>query len=258
MKTQKINERLQSAYEKMVEDIESLINNDGKKLKEAVEIAEEKLNTWQELTKEEAQKISNEVKSDLQSVGETLHGAKDAYKEQFKLDTAYLTDSIWEKISKIADASNEEFNAFSDNLKELAHKATTDDHANEHKDHLRWNSDHEFWLDEIKVWKNDHQHALVKLQAIEESIKKHTDALDEHAQVIHAHEEQNKEHEEVMQGTELDPSSRVLEAEDNREASIHRQESIEHAKHAALHDSLKKGHRKMMVLIDNLYNQVVK
>jgi len=107
------------------------------------------------------------------------------------------------------------------------------------------------------VWKKDHQHALKKLQAIEESIKKHTDTLDEHAQVIHAHEEQDQEHEEVMLGTELDPSSRALEAEDDREVSIHRQERIEHAKHAALHDSLKKGHRKMMAMIDNLYKQVV-
>jgi len=257
MKTQKINERLQSAYEKMVEDIESLINNDGKKLKEAVEIAEEKLSTWQELTKEEAQKISNEVKSDLQSVGETLHSAKDAYKEQFKLDAAHLTDSIWEKVSKIADVSNEEFNAFTNNLKELALKATTDDHANEHKDHLRWHTDHGLWLDEIELWKNDHQDALDKLQAIEAVITKHNDALDEHEQVIRSHEELDLQHEEVMQGAELDPSSRVMEREDDEMVNIHNQERQEHAQHAELHDYMKKGHREMMALVNNLYKQVV-
>ena len=89
------------------------------------------------------------------------------------------------------------------------------------------------------------------------SIKEHGDALDEHAQVIQAHEEQDKEHEEVMLASELDPSSRVLEADDDKEVDIHRQERKEHAKHAELHNYIKQHHRKMMALVNHLYKQVI-
>jgi|GEM_PF-1133234 len=257
MKKQELHQKLQGAYQEMVENIETLIKKEGKTLKEAVETSEEKLSNWKELTKEEAQKVSNEVKSDLQSLGETLNGAKDAYKEQFKQDASYLTESIWEKLRNIVDVSSEQFMSFAEEIKERAHKVRMDDHANEHKDHLRWYSDHELWLDEIELWKNDHQHALDKLQAIEAVITKHTDALNEHAQVIRSHEELDHKHEKVMQGAELDPTSRVMEREDDEEVNIHNQERQEHAQHAELHDYMKKGHREMMALVNNLYKQVV-
>ncbi len=257
MKTPELNEKMKRAYENMVETIETLVDKEGKTLKEAVEIAEEKLSNWQELTKEESQKIITEVKSDLKSIGETLNGAKEAYKEQFKLDAAYLTESIWEKLSKAADVGTEEFLAFTENLKETVDELRLEDHEREHKDHLRWSSDHEFWLDEIELWKKDHQRALEKLQAIEENIKKHTDLLEEHAQAIRAHEELDHQHEEVIAANELDPTSEVIEVKDEKEAKIHNQEKEEHAKHAALHDTLKKGHRKTMALINHLYEQVV-
>jgi hypothetical protein len=173
------------------------------------------------------------------------------------MDAAYLTDSIWEKLSKVADVGTEEFLAFTKDLNERVHELRAGNHANEHKDHLRWYSDHEFWLDEIEIWKKDHQHALEKLQAIEASIKKHTDALDEHAQAIRAHEELDHEHEEVMMTNELDPTSKVMEVDDDKDTVIHNQEREEHAKHAELHDFMKKGHRKMMAMINHLYKEVV-
>ena len=257
MKTQELSKKMITAYQNMVETVETLIEKEGKPLKEAVQIAEEKLSKWQELTNEESQKISAEVKSDLQSVGEALKGAKNAYKEQFAIDADYLTDSIWEKLSKVADVGTEEFLAFTEDLKERVNKVRMDDHASEHKEHLRWYSDHEFWLDEIEVWKKDHQQALEKLQAIESNIKKHTDLLEEHAQAIRAHEERDHEHEEVMVTNEIDPTSHVAEVDDNKDVAMHDEERQEHEKHAALHNSMKKDHRKMMAMINHLYKHVV-
>jgi len=257
MKTQNINKKLQDAYEAMVEHTKSLIENENKSLKEALAAAEEKLSTMTEITKEEALKISDEVKSDLKSIGETLQGASDAYKEQFKLDAAYITDSVWEKLSKVADVGTEEFMEFTQDLKEKVQKIRTEGHASEHQDHLNWQGDHEFWLDEIEFWKKDHQRALEKLQAIEVAIKKHSDELEEHAQVIRAHEVMDHQHEEVMANNEIDPSSRVIEEDDDKEASIHEQEREEHAKHAELHDYLKKHHRSMMSMINHLYKHIV-
>ncbi len=257
MKTQELSEKMIKAYQNMLETIETLIEKEGKPLKEAVQIAEEKLSKWKELTNEESQKISAEVKNDLQSVGEALKGAKNAYKEQFKIDADYLTDAIWEKLSKIADVATEEFLAFTEDLKERAHKVRMDEHANEHKEHLRWYSDHDFWINEIEVWKKDHQQALKKLQAIESSIKKHTDLLEEHAQAIRAHEKLDHEHEEVMVSYETDPTSHIAEEEDDKYIAIHDQERQEHEKQAALHNSMKKKHREMMAIINHLYKHVV-
>jgi len=47
MKTQEIHEKLQDAYHEMVDNISSLTQDEGKSLKEAVNIAEEKLSTLQ-------------------------------------------------------------------------------------------------------------------------------------------------------------------------------------------------------------------
>ena len=257
MKTQGLSEKMKKAYQNMVETIETLIDREGKQLKEAVLIAEEKLSSLQELSKEEAQKISTEIKSDLQSIGETINGAKLAYKEQFKIEANYLTEALWEKLSKVADVGTEEFLAFSEDLKQRARKARLDDHASEHKDHLHWSSDHEFWLDEVELWKKDHQDALQKLQAIETAIKKHTDYLEEHAQAIRAHEELDHEHEETILANELDPTSRIAEENDEKDISVHKQEKQLHATHAKLHQNLKKNHRKMMAMINHLYKQVV-
>jgi hypothetical protein len=258
MKTQEINEKLQSTYHKMVDTIESLVEKEGKSLKEAVNIAEEKLSAWQELSKEENQKVSDEVRSDLKSIGETIQGAKIAYKEQFKLDTTYLTDSIWNKLSKAADVGKEEFIAFTNDLKERTKKIRMSEHASEHLDHLQWDSEHDFWLDEIKIWKKDHQTALEKLKTIEASIKKHDESLDEHAQAIQAHQKLDHQHEKVMSNAELDPSSLVFEEDDDKDISMHKQESKEHSQHAELHNTLKKDHRKTMSLVSHLYKEVVK
>ncbi len=98
---------------------------------------------------------------------------------------------------------------------------------------------------------------MQKLQAIEAGIKKHSDALEEHAQAIRAHEAQDHEHEEIMMASELDPTSRVTGEKDDKETEIHNQEREEHARHAQLHDSMKKNHRKMMATINHLYEQIV-
>lgn len=257
MKLQEVDDKLKNAYKEMVDNIESLMQTEGKALKEAVEIAEDKLLTLKELSKEEVRKVSDEVKGDLKSIGETLQGAKEAYKEQLKFDAAYLTETIWEKLSKAADVGTEEFIAFTEDLKEKVREVRRDEHANEHSEHVSWSSDHGFWMDEIEIWKKDHQRALEHLQAIEAAIKKHSNELEEHAQVIQAHEAREKEHEEVMAGEEQDPTSRVLEEEGASLDALHEQERLEHQKHAELHDKFKNGHRKIMSLINHLYKEVV-
>lgn len=257
MKTKELSEKMKNAYQNMVETIEVLIEKEGKTLKEAVEIAEEKQSNWIELTKEEAQKISAEVKRDLQSIGETFNGAKEAYKEQFKIDAEYLTESIWDKLSKVADVGTEEFLAFTADLKKRVNDIRSDEHLDEHKDHVQWSSDHEFWLDEIEIWRKDHQLALTKLKEIEQKIKKNADALEEHAQAIKVHEKLDHEHEEVLRESEVDPTSQVFESDENKESTFHQRERAEHIEHAKLHQSIKTDHRKIMASLNHLYKQVV-
>jgi SHS2 domain-containing protein len=135
MKSDDLKSKLQKAYQSMVDTIDVLVKKEGKTLREALENAEEKLSEWEELTKEEVHEISTEVKNDLQSIGETLEGAKQAYKKQLKMDTTYVTDSILEKLSQIADTPTAQFLLFKEQLEEQAQQAVTDEHNNEHNDH---------------------------------------------------------------------------------------------------------------------------
>lgn len=257
MKTEEIKEKLQRAYQAMVDTIEPLVEKEGKTLREAVETAEEKISEWEELSKEEVQEISAELKKDLRAMGETLEGAKEAYKEQLKMDAAYLTDSILEKFNKIADTPTAQFLLFKEQIEEEAREATFDEHLKEHQEHQNWHSEHQLWLDEIALWKQDHESALQKLHEIESALKKHSEELQEHEQVIKAHEAQDREHEEIIANVEQDPTSQVFEANDEREAKIHQKEKDVHAEHAELHQNMKKHHLHMMALVNKLYEEVV-
>ncbi len=120
-----LKNKLQKAYQSMVDTVEVLVKKEGKTLREAFENAEEKLSEWEELSKEEINDISTEVKNDLQAIGETFEGAKQAYKRQLKMDTTYVTDSILDKLSEIADTPTAQFLLFKEQLEEQTQQAVT-------------------------------------------------------------------------------------------------------------------------------------
>lgn len=257
MRIEELNKDLKRAYQTMVDTVEELVVKDGKNLQQAMHSAEEKLSEWNELSKEQVQEISTELKHDFQTLNENLNEAKESYKEEFKKDAAYVTDSIWGKLMKITDSNTEQLLVFEETLKEQAQAVTSGEHLTEHQEHTQWNSEHELWLAEIALWKKEHAEAFSKLEKIEAAISQHSDDLDEHAQVIQAHEARDHEHEEVMAKAEQDPSSKVFEVADDKEVAVHKQERQEHHQHAELHNTMKKHHSEMMSLVNKLYKQTL-
>ncbi len=142
MSTDNLQEKLQQAYHTMLDTIGTFIATEGKTVREALDHAEESIHEWGELSKEEISKVSDEVKHDLGSLGETLSGAKIAFKEQIKLDKHYLAESTWKKLSEIANTGTLQLIQFKESLKESAREITEAEHEADHHDHQHWHSDH--------------------------------------------------------------------------------------------------------------------
>lgn len=257
MKPDGNNGDFRRAYQNLVDTVEDLVVKEGKTLQQAMYSAEDKLSEWSELSKKQVQDISTEFNHDLKTLGENLNGATEAYKEQFKLDAAYVTDSIWEKLLNVMDANTAQLSVFIKDLKDQAQGNTTDQHINEHADHTKWDSEHELWLSEIDLWKQEHATALSQLSSIEKMIKQHSDALDEHAQVIKAHQASSHEHEVDIAKAEKDPTSEQYEDAVKRDSVIHAQERQEHLQHAELHRTMKRHHMRMMASVSELYKKTV-
>lgn len=257
MRIKELNSDFQHAYKTLVDNVEELVVKEGKNLQQALHSAEEKLSEWGELSKEEAQEISTELKHDFQKLSVSLNDAKESYKEEFKQEAAYITDSIWNKLLKIMDTSTAQLLAFEKNLEEKVQEIRTGEHLTNHQEHNQWNSDHKLWSAEIALWKKESTQAQSKLGEIETAIKQYSDALDEHAQVVQSHEARDHEHEEVMANAEQDPSSHVLEAAVEKDAAMHIQERKEHNQHAELHNTMKKHHSEMMSLVNRLHKKAL-
>jgi len=257
MRIEELNSDFNKAYHTMVETIEELVVDGGKSFNQALLSAEKKMSEWSDLTKEEIEETSNEIKHDFLKLGENLNKAKESYKEEFKLDAAYVTDSIWDKLLNIMDSNTAQLLAFKKNLEEQIHEIKTEEHLTIHQEHTQWNAEHELWLGEIALWNKEHAEALIKLDEISVAINQYSNALDEHAQVIQAHEARDHEHEKVIANAERDPSSQAFKEADENDTTMHQQERQVHSQHAELHNSLKRNHSEMMTLVNRLYKKAL-
>ncbi|WP_299872854.1 hypothetical protein [uncultured Cocleimonas sp.] len=256
MRIEEMNKDLKRAYQTMVDTVEDLVVNQGENLQQALQIAEEQLGEWKDLSKEEVEVISSELKHDFKKLEDNLSESREAYKEAFKKEAAYVSDSIWSKLLTIMDTNTAQLLAFQKNLNERVLSIKSADHLTEHEEHTQWSSDHGLWLAEVEIWKKEHAEALGKLAKIEKAIAQHSTLLDEHVQVIKAHEARDHEHEEVLAKAEHDPTSHVFEVKEDEEAAVHAQEKQEHTQHAELHDTMRKHHFTIISLVNKLYKEI--
>ena len=161
MDSKDIQEKLQNAYKSMLEHIEELVDKDKKPLKEAFLEAEEKLSEWQELSREEIDKISDEIKANLSDWGDASNQLNESLKETFDFDKSYLATSIWNTLSKVADKTRVEFNEFTEDLQR--HMATG---AASHSEQQK------IWFDDGLQWKGDYEMALKQLDELRASVRK--------------------------------------------------------------------------------------
>lgn len=148
MDTKTVQKTLQEAYQSMLTHIEELVDKDKKPLKES----EEKLSEWRELSREEVDHISSEIKSNLTDIGEASHQLNQSLKENLSYDATYLADSIWNSLSKVADKTRVELTEFSQELRE--HMST---------DASSQSDQQQRWFNDAMQWQGDYETSLKQL-----------------------------------------------------------------------------------------------
>ena len=256
MDTHDISDKLQKAYHSMVVTLDELIDKEGKSLQEALDISKHKLSQFKELSHDEVEKISSEIKQDLSSFGEGVEGVRHSFREALALDARSLEESTLEKLNQIANKTTLEIIEFNQNLKQAAAEATEEFYEQEHDQHQLWDSENEMWLLDIDMWQKEHHLAEEKLIAIQDAIREQAVSLQEHAQTLRAHQHKIQQHESTMASFEKDPSNQVAEEKEEANQQEHKQMKKTHEIQAQLHQEIKFHHQKVMVLVDKLYAQI--
>ncbi|MEE9303951.1 MAG: hypothetical protein V3U84_09200 [Thiotrichaceae bacterium] len=244
--------KVEKGYSSMLKAVEELVAKEGKNLKEAILIAEDKLSEWGELGREEVNTISDEVKRDLGSLGETVEKAKSSFREKWELDSKYLSDSTWNILSSVADKTTLALMEFRNDIEERVQEAKKDLHEREHHDHRQWHSDHMMWLDDIDRWQKEYQQADRSLVAIQESLRLRSEQLTKHEQAIRTHEYIDSVHEKEIARAEQDPDNPVLDAISHNNEEGYEKMIGRHKKEAAKHQQLKEEQREIMILVAKL------
>ena len=173
MDTKAVQKTLEKAYQSMLSHIEKLVDQDKKPLKEAFKEAEEKLSEWRELSREEIEHISTEIKLNLSDVGEASHQLNQSLKDNLSLDATYLADTIWSSLSKVADKTRVELTEFNKELRE--HMST--DAANQSEQQQRWFND-------VMQWQGDYERALKQLDLLRAVVRKNIRETTQHSKAI--------------------------------------------------------------------------
>ncbi len=258
MKMKKRTAELQASYQAMIDAVEEFVVKEGKTLQQAFHAAEKTLHDAKEVSKEQIEQTSKDLKNNLRVFSEAAEGVSEAYKEQIMFDFDYVSKSIWDKFQSIANSNTVELMAFAKDLREQAKTALTDEHTTAHQEHNQWSSEHALWLDEVEFWNKEHKKALTKLVEIEKSIKQQSSVLQEHVQAIQAHTKLEHEHEKTMKNSERDFSSKAYKEADVKENPVHQQERKMHAQESAKHHALKTHHFKVMAMINILHKETQK
>ena len=161
MDTKTVQDKLQKAYHSMLDHVEELVEKDKKPLKQAFLEAEEKLSEWRELSREEVENISDELKSNLSDMGDASHRLNESLKETLSLDASYLASSIWSRLSKVADQTMVELSEFSNDLrKHMTTDATTQ------------SEQQQAWFTDAMQWQGDYESALKQLDNVRADLRK--------------------------------------------------------------------------------------
>ncbi len=188
MNTSNVQKTLQKAYKSMLMHIEELVDKDKKPLKEAFEEAEEKLSEWRELSREEIDHISSEIKSNLSEIGEASHQLNLSLKDSLSLDASYLADSIWNSLSKVADQTRIELVEFNNTLRE--HRSSEASNQSEQQ---------QLWFSDAMQWQGDYEKALKQLDAIRGSIRQNISETTRYSRAIINNTTEQTEHAQLTQ-----------------------------------------------------------
>ena len=256
MSKENTNDKTEKAYQSMLNSVEELVAKEGKNIKEAINIAEQKLSEWGELGREEVTTVREEVERDLGSIGETMEEAKKSFRQKWEMDAKYLSDATWNTLSSIADNTALALMDFREELQEKMQEATKDLHQREHKDHREWHSDHAMWSDDLTIWQKEQSQSEQYLAEAQEAINNHSAQLKEHARTIQTHKYIDSVHEKNISRAEQNPDNHNLkDIDDTNEASYEAMKES-HEEEAAKHLQIKQNHREITLQMEKLHRMM--
>ncbi len=188
MDTKEVQKKLQDAYHSMLEHVEELVDKDKLSLKDAFSKAEEKLSEWKELSREEVEHISQELKENLSEIGEASHRLNDSLKETLSFDTAYIANNVWNKLSKVADKTVVELTEFGNSLR-----------ANTRTDGANYSEQQEAWFNDAMQWQGDYETALKQLDKIRADLRKKMRKVNAYSKAIVSGKTNQEEHDLLAQ-----------------------------------------------------------
>lgn len=188
MDTKEVQKKLQDAYHSMLEHVEELVDKDKLSLKDAFSKAEEKLSEWKELSREEVEHISQELKENLSEIGEASHRLNDSLKETLSFDTAYIANNVWNKLSKVADKTVVELTELGNSLR-----------ANTRTDGANYSEQQEAWFNDAMQWQGDYETALKQLDKIRADLRKKMRKVNAYSKAIVSGKTNQEEHDLLAQ-----------------------------------------------------------
>ncbi len=117
-------ERLVDAYERMLEHVDEFIGKAEKtalpSLKKSLESAREKAVELNELTREEAEKISAYVERDMKEAAHFLVETGDEFRNWFRFDVQLIENRMMELFATVADRTRVELERFANQARQAA------------------------------------------------------------------------------------------------------------------------------------------
>jgi uncharacterized coiled-coil DUF342 family protein len=189
MDTKSVQDKLQKAYNSMLEHIEELVDKDKKPLKEAFSEAEDKLSEWRELSREEIDHISTELKSNLSEWGETTHRLNQSLKETLSFDTAYIANNVWSKLSRVADQTIVELSELGETLQ-----------RNMATDASNLSDQQKLWMDDATQWHEQYERSLKQLDELRAGVRKQMRSITKYSKTINTKQsDEQQNHNRLLQ-----------------------------------------------------------
>ena len=121
-------ERMVDAYETMLETVNGMLDKAEKSalptLKHSLDSAREKMVEMNELTREEAEKISRYVERDMTDAAHFLSDTGDEFRDWLSFDIKLIEDRLMEMCANVADRTRLELDRFADQARQASQYRT--------------------------------------------------------------------------------------------------------------------------------------
>lgn len=119
---------------------------------------------------------------------------------------------------------------------------TVSNHAEMHRDHLRWSSEASMWRSDLAIWQHELADAVVDVEQLKKALEAHGERLRQHAATIRVDELEADGHEHAIVDYEQGGTGTDLP----EYAQKHTRETDRQAKDRQAHEQLKRLHHTIL------------